>query len=125
MRRFSIWNSQNLFLIFVVIFSIKNFIQMKKEYQKEYETYMKQVTDSFITMQSETTTQEHLKDKMSQMLVVEWNGGLDWKAIRTGEMFRDGNLMEENRQYNSEIAKKYLQANTLSYDEWVEKYKNS
>jgi hypothetical protein len=30
---------------------------MKKEYQKEYETYMKQVTDSFITMQSETTTQ--------------------------------------------------------------------
>jgi hypothetical protein len=98
---------------------------MKKEYQKEYEIYMKQVTDSFINMQSKTTTQEHLKDKMSQMLVVEWNGGLDWKAIRTGEMFRDGNLMEENRQYNSEIAKKYLQSNTLSYDEWVEKYKNS
>lgn len=98
---------------------------MKNEYQKEYEIYMKQVTDSFITMQSETTTQEHLKEKMSQMLVVEWDGGLYWKAIKTDVMFRDGNLMEENRQYNSEIAKKYLQANTLSYDEWVQKYKNS
>lgn len=97
----------------------------KKEFQKEYEAYMKQVTDSFINMQSETTTQEHSKDVMSQMLIVEWNCGLDWKAIKTEEMFRDGNLMEENRQYNSEIAKKYLQANTLTYDEWVAKHKTN
>ena len=96
---------------------------MKNEYQSEYEAYMKQVTDGFINMQMETTTQE--KHLMSQMLIVEWESGLDWKAIKTEEMFRDGNLMEENRQYNSEIAKKYLQSNTLSYDEWVEKYKNS
>ena len=86
---------------------------------------MKQVTDSFINMQSETTTQEHLKDVMSQMLIVEWNGGLDWKAVRTGEMFRDGNLMEENRQYNAEIAKKYLQYNSLTYDEWIAKHKTN
>lgn len=96
---------------------------MKKEHQEEYEVYMKQVTDGFINMQTETTTQE--KHLMSKMLIVEWNEGLDWKAFKTEEMFRDGNLMEENRQYNSEIAKKYLQSNALSYDEWVKKYKNS
>ncbi len=96
-----------------------------KEYQKEYEAYMKQVTDSFINMQSETTTQEHLKNMMSQMLIVEWNGGLDWKAIKTDEMFRDGNLMEENRKYNAEIAKKYLQSNSLTYDEWIAKHKTN
>lgn len=94
---------------------------MKKEHQSEYEAYMKQVTDGFINMQMETTTQE--KRLMSQMLIVEWKSGLDWKAIKTEEMFRDGNLMEENRQYNSEIAKIYLHSNTLSYGEWVEKYK--
>ena len=59
------------------------------------------------------------------MLIIEWNGGLDWKAIKIEETFRDGNLMEENRKYNSEIAKKYLQSNTLTYDEWVEKHKTN
>jgi len=94
-----------------------------REHQKEYEAYMKQVTDSFIDMQSETITQEHLGDVMSQMLIVEWGGGLEWKAIKIEEVFRDGNLMEENRQYNSKLAKEYLQSNTLTYDEWILRYK--
>lgn len=92
------------------------------KYQKEYEAYMKQVTDSFIAMQSETTI--HRKNVMSHMLVVEWDGGLDWKATKTGEMYRDGNLMEENRQYNSKIAKDYLRSNILTYDEWAAKFIN-
>jgi len=37
-----------------------------RKYQKEYEAYMKQVTDSFINMQTETT---------SQMFIVEWSNG--------------------------------------------------
>jgi len=93
-----------------------------KEYQKEYEAYMKQVTDAFIEMQSETTSHEHLKDVMSQMLIVEWDDGLEWNMVKTGEMFRDGNLMEENRKYNSVIAKKYLNENSLTYDKWIVKY---
>ena len=110
-----------------ILIEIENQYLSKKMkiYQKEYESYMKQVTDGFINMQSQTTTQEHLKDVMSQMLIIEWNGGLDWKAIKIEETFRDGNLMEENRKYNSEIAKKYLQSNTLTYDEWVEKHKTN
>lgn len=62
-----------------------------RKYQKEYEAYMKQVTDSFINMQTETTTQE--KDLMSQMLIVEWSNGLNWKASRMDESYRDGNSM--------------------------------
>lgn len=92
-----------------------------RKYQKEYEAYMKQVTDSFINMQTETTTQE--KDLMSQMLIVEWSNGLNWKASRMGESYRDGNLMDENRQYNAQIAKEYLKSNTLTYEEWIAKYK--
>lgn len=82
---------------------------------------MKQVTDSFINMQTETTTQE--KDLMSQMLIIEWNGGLNWKVSRTDESYRDGNLMDENRVYNAQIAKDYLKSNTLTYEEWFSKYK--
>lgn len=92
-----------------------------RKHQKEYEAYMKQVTDSFINMQTETTTQE--KELMSQMLIVEWNGGLNWKASRMDAMYRDGNLMDENRKYNAEIAKEYLKSNALTYEEWVVKYK--
>ena len=82
---------------------------------------MKQVTDSFINMQTETTTQE--KDLMSQMLIVEWCNGLNWKASTMGESCRDGNLMDEYRKYNAEIAKEYLKSNVLTYEDWVVKYK--
>lgn len=40
-------------------------------------------------------------------------------------MFMNGSLMKKNRRYNSEIAKKYLNENVLSYDEWFLKFKNS
>lgn len=90
-----------------------------KVYQKEYESYIKQVTDGFINMQSDITTQQ---DQLN-MLIVEWNCGLDWKVVESEERFRDGNLMKDNRKYNSEIALKYLNSNTLTYDKWVAKYK--
>lgn len=92
---------------------------------REYELYMKQVTDSFIEMQSETTSNDFKKDVMTQRLIVEWSGGLEWKKILADETFRDGNLMEENRKYNSEIANKYLFENSLTYDQWFKKYKTS
>ena len=92
-------------------------------YQKEYETYIKQVTEGFINMQLQTTTQEYSKKVMTQLSVVEWTGGLEWKLYKQGETFRDGNLMEETRHYNSHIALAYLKANSLTYDEWIVKYK--
>ena len=94
-----------------------------REFQKEYEAYMKKVTDGFINMQYETVTQDESDNKMSPMMVIDWNSGLLWKAIRQEEMCRDGNLMEENRKYNSEIALKYLQSNTMTYSEWYNKFK--
>ena len=84
---------------------------------------MKLLTDSFINMQCETVTEKQFDNKMSKMIIIEWNAGLDWKSILTGEMYRAGNLMEENRKYNSEIALKYLQSNTLTYTDWYNKFK--
>jgi len=90
-----------------------------REYQKEYEAYMKIVTDAFINMQTETISMDNNK---SRMKIIEWGGGLEYELIDSVEVFRDGNLVEERRAYNSEIAKKYLGANAISYDEWFEKY---
>ena len=76
-----------------------------KDFQKEYESYMKKVTDRFILMQTESISHEH--NDMSRRSIVDWNDGLDWKLVDT----------EEIRDYNSNIAKKYLISNTLTYDE--------
>ena len=98
---------------------------MEDSAHKEYESYMKQITDAFIQMQSEITTNEYLKDVMTPRSIVEWKGGLDWKIIECGETFRDGNLMKENREYNSEVAKKYLNENILTFEQWFKKYKTN
>jgi hypothetical protein len=59
--------NQNLFLIFVVIFSIKNFIPMEKEFtEKEYENYMK-VLDDYIK-KAETTINDLWKFKEVRQL---------------------------------------------------------
>ena len=84
---------------------------------------MKRVTDGFINMQSETISHEENGDIMSQMLFVEWESGLEWKAVKSEEMHRDGNLMDVNRENNAVTARKYLEANTLTYHEWFDKYK--
>lgn len=86
---------------------------MNKIYQKEYETYMKEVTDNFIKMQS---------DNIAHSYTVDWEKGLSWQLMRDWEQVRDGNIIEENRTYNASIAKKYLESNSLTYDEYVLKY---
>ena len=87
---------------------------MDEEMHKEYEEYMKQVTDNFVAIQSNEMT----------FLDIEWNSGLSWNSSKPGEIFRDGDFYE-NRKYNAEIAKKYLNENILTFEQWFKKYKTN
>jgi hypothetical protein len=97
---------------------------MKKEHQKEYEHYIKKITDAFIDMQSDKIngTIGHNSDKVFYEVV--WNGGLEYKFDLNVGLYISGVTFEEMKKYNANIAKKYLIENTLSYNEWFNKYKN-
>lgn len=82
---------------------------------KEYEEYMKQITDNFVAMQS---------DEMIY-LDIEWTGGLTWNKYKSEEISRDRIIFEEKRKYNSEIARKYLNENILTFEQWFKKYKTN
>ena len=96
---------------------------MKNKSQKEYELYMKKVTDSFIDMQSDKINGTIGHDKDSVFYEVMWNGGLDYKFDLNCSRYIKGVTLEEMKRYNRNIAKKYLIENSLSYEEWVKKYK--
>jgi|15BtaG_2_1085339.scaffolds.fasta_scaffold10275_2 hypothetical protein len=93
------------------------------EKQKEYEKYMKQVTDGFIEMQGEITCNVgHKSDNSTGFKIVIWDGGLDYKIELDGGLYIKGITMDEARKYNGKIALKYLKENSLRYDEWFERY---
>ncbi|MCC6447970.1 MAG: hypothetical protein IT215_04730 [Chitinophagaceae bacterium] len=98
---------------------------MKKEFQKEYEAYMKRVTDAFIDMQSDKINGTIGYDKDSVFYEVMWEGGLDYKFDLNCSKYIKGVAFEEMKEWNAKVAKRYLVENTLSYDEWIKKYKNS
>jgi len=54
-----------------------------------------------------------------------WEGGLDYKFDLNCSKYIKGVTFEEMKEWNAKVAKRYLVENTLSYDEWVVKYKNS
>lgn len=76
---------------------------------------MKQITDNFVAMQS---------DEMIY-LDIEWTGGLTWNKYKSEEISRDRIIFEEKRKYNSEIARKYLNENILTFEQWFKKYKTN
>ncbi len=88
---------------------------MGERAHKEYEEYMKQITDNFVAMQS---------DEMIY-LDIEWTGGLTWNKYKSEEISRDRIIFEEKRKYNSEIARKYLNENILTFEQWFKKYKTN
>ncbi len=96
---------------------------MKNEFQIEYESYMKKVTDAFVNMQSDKIygTIGHNKDEVFYEVI--WNGGLEYSFDGVGKFYIKGITLEEMKKYNADIAKKYLLENSLSYDEWFNKYK--
>lgn len=95
-----------------------------KKYQKEYELYMKKVTDSFIDMQSNKIygTIGHDADRV--FYEVFWDGGLEYKIYLNGNSYIRGITLEEHKKYNAKIANDYLKANTLTYENFIKKYHN-
>jgi hypothetical protein len=90
---------------------------MKKKFQKEYETYMKKVTDAFVDMQS-----DKINVTIGQDIVfyeVMWEGGLHYEFDLNCSRYIKGVTFEEMKEWNSTVAKRYLKENTLSYDEWL------
>lgn len=94
-----------------------------REFQKEYEAYMKLVTDGFINMQSNKIYGNIGHDKDSVFYEVMWSGGLDYKFDLNCSLYMKGITFDEMKEWNAEVAKRYLEENTLSYDEWIEKEK--
>ena len=84
---------------------------------------MKQVTDAFIEMQSEITCSVgHKSENSNGFKTVIWNGGLDYKIELDGGLYIKGITMDEAKKYNAKIALKYLNENSLTYDEWLKRY---
>jgi hypothetical protein len=95
-----------------------------KKYQKEYETYMKKVSDAFITMNADSINESEWHANTSVFYCVHWKNGLEYTLELDFSRFLSGITYEEMKKYNFEISKKYLQANAISYDEWFKNFKN-
>jgi hypothetical protein len=93
-------------------------------FQKEYEAYIKKVTDAFITMNGDNINNSEWHKDTSVFYQVIWNGGIDFSFDLNCSFFGKGITYEEMKKYNFEISKKYLNENTLTYDQWFLKYKN-
>lgn len=92
-----------------------------KEYQKEYEGYIKEVCENFIMMQSTSCNYNGVK---FDYFVVYWDGkGIEWMPMKPEIYARKMFPASENGWDNRKTAKRYLIYNTLTYDEWIKKYK--
>lgn len=98
-------------------------MSLNKYYKKEYEVYMKKVTDAFIDMHSNKIYGKIGHDDYSVFYEVIWNGGLEYTFDLNCSLFIKGVTFEEMKEYNAKVAKNYLNENTLSYSEWLKKYK--
>ena len=89
------------------------------ENRKEYELYMKQVTDAFIDMQSDICTIVGY-DRDTGFKSVIWNGGLEYKIELDCNKYIKGVTEQEMKEFNAKIALRYIFENSRTYDEWLD-----
>lgn len=96
-----------------------------REYQKEYEAYMKLITDAFITMNGDSINFSNWHRDTSVFYEVVWNEGINFSINFNCSLALTGMTYEEMKKWNYDISKKYLNANAITYDEWLmrNKYK--
>ena len=87
------------------------------EKQKQYEKYMKNITDAFIDMQSEDTTEPDTPQFTTGFKLIEWKGGIHYTTIIDGTLWQNGMTHTDAKKHNAEIALKYLYENTITIDE--------
>jgi len=94
---------------------------MEKNY-KEYLDYMKKVTDGFIDIY--TVNHDNEPDRTKIFYEIVWTGGLEYQ-INQESTFLNWRDWDELKKQNANTAWKYLQDNSMSYDQWFAKYKPS
>ena len=99
-----------------------------REYQKEYESYMKSITDGFAKLCSFEGAESVLAgegNRVSVMIyqyqefLLEYDKDLKY-------MYRLESLDERVKEFHKKrqkVAEKFLNENTIPYDEWVAKHK--
>ncbi len=88
----------------------------------KYQLYMQIVTDAFINMQSDKIKGTIGHEKDSCFYTVLWDEGLRYTLELDCSLYMKGITFEEAKVYNASIALKYLKSNTLTFEEWFEKY---
>jgi len=115
----------------LLCFSFKNFIQNNmKEYQKEYEEYMKSITDGFAKLCSFEGAESILAGEGNRVsvMIYQYQEFLleydkDLKYMYRLESFDE--RVKEFHKKRQEVAEKFLNENTLTYDEWIAKHKTN
>lgn len=99
-----------------------------KEYQTEYEEYMKSITDGFSKLCSFEGAEPILAGKGNRVsvMIYQYQEFLleydkDLKYMYRLESFVEH--VKELRKKRQEYAEKFLNENTLTYDEWLVKHK--
>ena len=95
--------------------------KVDKDLHKEYQKYMKIVTDGFVNMQSDNFEGVMGHERISCFDTVEWKGGLKWNRLVSGSFFMSGITREDAKGFNADVALKYLKENTLTFKEWKSK----
>ena len=103
---------------------------MKNEFQREYEDYMKSITDGFAKLCSFEGAESILAGEGNRVsiMVYKYQEFLleydkDLKYMYGLEAFDE--RVKEFRKRRQEVAEKFLNENTLTYDEWEVKYKTN
>ena len=102
---------------------------MKKEFQKEYEDYMKDIVNKFSDLCSvKMDYQDYCNYILERDRDTRYSFWHPHERIFI-DMMLDGSFeikgVKEKILERQEGAKKWLSENLLTYDEWVVKYKNS
>lgn len=98
---------------------------MIKEHQIEYETYMKKVVDSFITMNASSLNNSEWHNNTSAFYEIIWKEGIDYSMELNCSLALTGMTIKEMKDWNFKISKKYLRENSITYDMWVNKFKKN
>lgn len=108
-----------------VVIYVKHYLNnMKHEHYAEYEIYMKCVTDNFISMNSDSINTSEWCKETSVFHAIIWDGvSINYSFDLDCSLALTGLTLKEIKNHNFEISKKYLQINSLTYDEWFKKYK--
>lgn len=100
-----------------------------KKYQKEYEDYMKSVTDGFAKLCSFEGAESILASEGNRVsvMIYRYQEFLLEYDKNLKHMYRLESHDERVEEFNNkrvEVAIKFLNENSLTYDDWVEKNKN-